>query len=109
MSDSSLGAVRRLASRAGARTLLFLSGVLFGLSAVLTKVATRGPGGMSGSQATTVRFVLGLLFVGILFWARPGTFRPVKRWLLVSRGFFGGLAALLYFVAIALISPGEAT
>lgn len=109
MTASTLVAAGRLARRGGARTLLFLSGVLFGLSAVLTKVATRGPEGMSGAQATTVRFAFGLLFVVVLFRLRPGTFRPVKRWLLVSRGLFGGFAALLYFIAISLIPPGEAT
>jgi drug/metabolite transporter (DMT)-like permease len=99
----------RLAGPAGARGLLFLSGLLFGLSAVLTKVATRGPGGFTGAQATVVRFALGLLLVLLLFALRPGTFRPVRYGLLASRGFFGGLAAYLYFASIALISPGEAT
>ncbi len=94
--------------RMGARTLLFVSGLLFGLSAVLAKLAT-GPGGMTGAQATTVRFALGLAFILTLFRLRPGTFRPVQGWLLAARGLFGGLAALLYFVAIARIPPGEAT
>lgn len=109
MRVSTPGAAERFVRSAGARTLLFGSGVLFGLSAILAKLATRGPGGMTGPQATTVRFLLGLLFVGILFRLRPGTFRPVRRWLLVARGFFGGVAALLYFVSISTISPGEAT
>lgn len=109
MTASALDAAGRLARRLGARSLLFGSGILFGLSAVLAKLATRGPDGMSGAQATTVRFGLGVLFVLLLFRLRPGTFRPVKGWLLASRGFFGGLAALLYFVAIAAIPPGEAT
>lgn len=106
---TAFGAAERLARRAGARTFLFGSGLLFGLSAVLAKVATRGPGGMSGAQATAVRFALGLAFVALLFRARPGTFRPVQHRLLVARGLFGGVAALLYFVAISSISPGEAT
>jgi drug/metabolite transporter (DMT)-like permease len=109
MSETPQGAAVRLVRRTGARGLLFGSGVLFGLSAVLAKLATRGPDGMTGPQATTVRFALGLVFVVALFALRPGTFRPVQRRLLVSRGLFGGLAALLYFVAIARISPGEAT
>jgi len=109
MRDFGFGAAGRLVGRASARTLLFGSGVLFGLSAVLTKLATRGPGGMSGAQATTVRFALGLVFIVTLFAARPGTFRPRRPWLLAARGFFGGVAALLYFVAISRISPGEAT
>ena len=109
MTDSSLGVAERLVHRAGVRWLLFGSGMLFGLSAILAKLATRGPGGMTGPQATTVRFVLGLAFILLLFRARPGTWRPVQGWLLAARGLFGGLAAVLYFVAISRISPGEAT
>jgi len=95
-------------ARPRARTLLFGSGVLFGLSAVLVKLASRGAG-MSGGQVTLVRFGVGLLSVLILFVARPGTFRPVKHGLLASRGLFGGISALLYFLAIAAIPAGEAT
>ncbi|HET8732233.1 MAG TPA: EamA family transporter, partial [Anaeromyxobacteraceae bacterium] len=64
--------------RARARALLFGSGVLFGLSAVLVKLATRAPGGMDGGQATFARFAVGLVAVGLVFAARPGTFRPVR-------------------------------
>jgi drug/metabolite transporter (DMT)-like permease len=109
MSVTSMGAAERLFRRAGARWLLFGSGMLFGLSAVLAKLATRGPGGMTGPQATTVRFALGLLFILLLFRMRAGTFRPAQRGLLAARGLFGGLAAVLYFAAIARIPPGEAT
>lgn len=97
--------VARLRTRA--RSLLFGSGVLFGLSAVLAKVATRG--GMAGGQVTLVRFGFGIAFVVALFLARPGTFRPVRHGLLVSRGLFGGIAALLYFLSLARIPAGEAT
>jgi drug/metabolite transporter (DMT)-like permease len=96
-----------LPGRARARALLFGAGVLFGLSAVLAKLAVRG--GMGGGQVTLVRFLVGVVAVVTLFVARPGTFRPVRYWLLASRGFFGGLAALLYFLSIALIPAGEAT
>ena len=99
----------RLASRAGARALLFTSGVFFGLSALLARIAASGPAGMTGAQATVVRFALGLAAVVTLFRLRPGTFRPVQKGLLVSRGLFGGISALLYFVSISLISAGEAT
>ena len=107
-----------LPGRVRARTLLFGAGVLFGLSAVLAKLASRGgatgdghgaPAAMSGGQVTLVRFLVGLLAVGTLFVVRPGTFRPVRHGLLVSRGLFGGVAALLYFLSIALIPAGEAT
>jgi drug/metabolite transporter (DMT)-like permease len=94
--------------RARARALLFGAGVLFGLSAVLAKLASRG-GLMSGGQVTLVRFLVGIVAVLALFAVRPGTFRPVRYGLLASRGLFGGLAALLYFLSIALIPAGEAT
>jgi drug/metabolite transporter (DMT)-like permease len=95
-------------SRARARALLFGAGVLFGLSAVLAKLASQG-GLMSGGQVTLVRFLVGILAVLTLFVVRPGTFRPVRYGLLASRGLFGGVAALLYFLSIALIPAGEAT
>lgn len=90
-----------------ARALLFAAGVLFGLSSVLVRLATLR--GMTGAQVTVVRFVLGLAFVLALFRARPGTFRPRRKGLLVSRGLFGGFAALLFFLAIERIPAGEAT
>ena len=93
--------------RARARTLLFGAGVLFGLASVLTRLAALD--GLGGGQATFVRFAVGLLAVLALFAARPGTFRPVRHGLLASRGLFGGLAALLFYLAIARIPAGEAT
>ncbi|HEU4406015.1 MAG TPA: DMT family transporter [Polyangiaceae bacterium] len=90
-----------------ARALLFVAGVLFGLSALLARLAALG--GMSGGQVSLVRFAVGIAVVLALFRARPGTFRPVRYGLLASRGFFGGLAALLYFLALARIPAGEAT
>ncbi|MFT3917168.1 MAG: DMT family transporter [Anaeromyxobacteraceae bacterium] len=93
--------------RARARLLLFGAGVLFGLSAILAKLAARG--GMDGGQVTLCRFTVGLGLVAAIFVGRPGTFRPVKKGLLVTRGLFGGFAALLYFLAIERISAGEAT
>lgn len=98
---------RHEALRARARALLFGSAVLFGLSAVLVRLATRQ--GMNGAQVTAVRFTLGLVFVVGLFAARPGTFRPVRKGLLVTRGLFGGFAALLYFLTLERIPAGEAT
>ncbi|HEY6098922.1 MAG TPA: DMT family transporter [Anaeromyxobacter sp.] len=95
------------ALRARARALLFGAAVLFGLSAVLARLATLR--GMNGAQVTVVRFALGLAFVVGLFAARPGTFRPRRRRLLATRGLFGGVAALLYFLAIERIPAGEAT
>jgi drug/metabolite transporter (DMT)-like permease len=95
------------ALRARARLLLFASSIFFGLSAVLVRLATRA--GMDGGQVTLLRFSFGLAAIVGIFAARPGTFRPVRHWLLVSRGAFGAIAALLYFLAIERIPAGQAT
>jgi drug/metabolite transporter (DMT)-like permease len=95
-------------TRGRARALLFGAGLLFGLSAMLARLASAGRL-MSGGQVTLVRFAVGVLAVLALFVARPGTFRPVRYSLLASRGLFGGLAALCYFMALSLIPAGEAT
>jgi drug/metabolite transporter (DMT)-like permease len=102
-----LAIAREDAQRARARALLFGSAVLFGLTAALARLATLH--GMNGAQVTVVRFTLGLAFVGGIFVARPGTFRPQRKGLLLTRGLFGGVAALLYFLAIERIPAGEAT
>ncbi len=86
---------------------MFASAVLFGLAAMLAKLAARG--GMGGGQATLVRFALGLSAAVALFRLRPGTFRPSRWGLLAVRGLVGGAAALLYYLAIARIPAGEAT
>jgi drug/metabolite transporter (DMT)-like permease len=98
--------VARAAGRR-ARALLFGAAVLFGLSAVLVRLSTLH--GMNGAQVTVVRFALGLAFVLALFRVRPGTFRPRRKGLLVTRGLFGGFAALLFFLSIERIPAGEAT
>jgi drug/metabolite transporter (DMT)-like permease len=95
--------------RAAARTQLFASGVLFGLMAVLARLACQQPMGFTSGQAATVRFGGGALACLALFALRPGTFRPVQKRLLLTRGLLGGAAALLYFVALARIPAGEAT
>jgi drug/metabolite transporter (DMT)-like permease len=95
------------APRNRARGLLFASSLLFGLSAVLARLATRG--GMNGGQVTLVRFAIGIAAVVGIFAARPGSFRPRRKWLLATRGGFGGISALLYFLAIERIPAGEAT
>jgi drug/metabolite transporter (DMT)-like permease len=95
-------------SRGRARALLFGAGVLFGLSAMLARLATAS-GQLSGGRATLIRFVVGVVAVLAVFVARPGTFRPVRYSLLASRGLFGGVAALLYFMSLSLIPAGEAT
>jgi drug/metabolite transporter (DMT)-like permease len=95
------------ALRTRARVLLFVAAVFFGLAAILVKIAARA--GMSGGQVTLVRFLIGLGAVVAVFRARPGTFRPARWDLLAARGGFGGVSALLYFLAIQRIPVGEAT
>ena len=96
-----------LVARRRGRALLFASAAFFGLAAMFARTATQA--GMGGGQVTLVRFSVGLASVVALFVARPGTFRPRKPMLLAARGFFGGLAALLYFLALERVSAGEAT
>jgi drug/metabolite transporter (DMT)-like permease len=101
-------AVRRR-RKLSARAQLFASGVLFGLMASLVRLGSRGAGGFSAAQMSTVRFAVGIGLTLGLFWVRRGTFRPVRRWLLVVRGGLGGVAVLLYFVSLSRIPAGEAT
>ncbi len=96
-----------LVRRAGARVQIFAAGVLFGLLAALTRLAATG--GFSAGQIATVRFGFGAAATVALFRLRPGTFAPVTRGLLATRGALGGAAAFLYFVALARIPAGEAT
>jgi drug/metabolite transporter (DMT)-like permease len=96
-----------LAPATRARLLLFFASALFGLLAVLARIASLE--GLSAPQVATVRFAVGTGLSLALFRLRPGTFRPVRRGLLVTRGLLGGLAALLYFYALSLIPAGQAT
>ncbi len=96
-------------SKRAARWELFGAGLCFGLMAALARMGSRQGAGFTAAQMTTVRFVVGALLTLGLFWARPGTFRPVRHRLLVTRGLLGGVAVLLYFVALARISAGQAT
>jgi drug/metabolite transporter (DMT)-like permease len=96
-------------ARIRARAELFGSALCFGLMAVLARLGSRGADGFTGPQLTTVRFAVGGAMTLALFRLRPGTFRPVNHRLLVTRGLLGGLAALLYFLALQRISAGEAT
>jgi drug/metabolite transporter (DMT)-like permease len=98
---------RRHAGRGRARFLLFAAAVLFGLLAVLARTASVE--GLTAPQVATIRFAVGTLLTLALFRVRPGTFRPVRHGLLVTRGLLGGLAALLYFYALSLIPAGQAT
>jgi drug/metabolite transporter (DMT)-like permease len=87
--------------------LLVLSSVCFGLMAFAAKLAATS--GMGGAQVAAVRFASGLLPVLLL----PGVRRRALTWqrldLLFYRGVFGGVAVLLYFLAIDHVPVGLAT
>jgi drug/metabolite transporter (DMT)-like permease len=95
--------------RLRARAELFAAAVLFGLMAALARLGSREPGDFSGPQMALFRMALGAGMALAFFRLRPGTFRPVNRRLLVTRGLLGGAAVLLYFQALARIPAGEAT
>ena len=72
-----------------------------------------GPAGLPGGRHVSGGRVYAGPVRGRAWWrcwsvfvARPGTFRPVRYSLLISRGLFGGLAALLYFISLSL-HPGR--
>lgn len=86
--------------------MLALSAALFGAMAFTTKLATARLG---GAQVAMVRFLIGLAPILLIPAIRRQSF-TVQRWdLLFYRGFFGGTAVLLYFLAIEHIPVGVAT
>jgi drug/metabolite transporter (DMT)-like permease len=86
---------------------MLASALSFGLAALLVRVATAG--GLTGGQVAAIRFAVGLGAVVALLRLRPGAFRPARWGLLAVRGLVGGASALLYFLALARTSAGEAT
>lgn len=93
-------------SRRRALVLFALSSVCFGLMAFVAKLATATLG---GGQVALLRF--GMMLVP--FAVAPSLARRAMRYerldLLFYRGFFGGTAVLLYFLAIAHLPVAIAT
>lgn len=85
---------------------MVLSAVFFGVMAFAAKLATRG---LPGGEVSFFRFVVMTLVVLLVPSAarKAVTFQRLD--LLLYRGFFGGTAVLLYFLAIAHIPVGIAT
>ena len=94
--------------RATRRALILMAGAatFFGLMAFSAKLASAR---LSGAQVAMVRFTIGLLPPLLIARYRRSalTFQRVD--LLIYRGLFGGLAVLLYFLAIEHTSVGVAT
>lgn len=86
--------------------ILVASAALFGLMGFLAKLASARIG---GAQIATVRFAVCLLpLIGSRSFRRAAfTFQRID--LLIYRGIFGGIAVLLYFLAIEHIPLGTAT
>jgi drug/metabolite transporter (DMT)-like permease len=86
--------------------LMTASATLFGFMAFAAKLASNR---LSGPEVAMIRFGFHLMPVLLVArYRRAAT--HFRRWdLLLYRGFFGGLAVLLYFIAIAHINVGIAT
>ena len=86
--------------------LMVLSSALFAVMALAAKLASAD---LSGSQVAFFRFVFMLLPVVLI----PGMIRKALTFerldILFYRGFFGGVAVLLYFLAIEHVPVGVAT
>ena len=87
--------------------LFALSSTFFGLMAFCVKLSTQQ--GIPGAEVAMLRFAIGLLPVLLIPSVRSASFRWQRFDLLFYRGFFGGLAVLFYFTAIAHIPVGVAT
>src|SRR5262245_40912776 len=79
---------------------------LFGFMAFTAKVAT---GRLGGPQVAMIRMVAGLLPVLIVTRWRRAAAHFHRLDLILYRGFFGGLAVMMYFLAIQHTSVGVAT
>jgi drug/metabolite transporter (DMT)-like permease len=103
----------QMAARVDARTLLLgpgamlLSSVLFAIMGVLVKLAARD--GVPAAESTFVRFVAGLVTVWLL--SRSGVVRIAfhRRGLLLVRGLFGSVSAVLFFQSLAHTTLARAT
>jgi len=82
---------------------LLAAAVTFGVMAYAAKHATAV---VDGAQVAFVRFGIG---TGIVLAARGRRLHVVRRDLLFLRGVFGGIAVLLFFLAIGHLPVGTAT
>jgi drug/metabolite transporter (DMT)-like permease len=94
--------------RAMHRALLLMvtSAAFFGVMAFCAKLAAAN---LSGPQVAMIRFTIGLLPVIVVPRYRRAATKFQRVDLLLYRGLFGGMAVLLYFIAIEHASVGVAT
>lgn len=86
--------------------LMTASATFFGFMAFSAKLASAR---LSGPQVAMIRFAVGILPVLLVPRYRRAAMHFERLDLLFLRGFFGGLAVLCYFIAIAHINVGVAT
>jgi drug/metabolite transporter (DMT)-like permease len=86
--------------------LLVLSAVGFGAMALLSKLACRT---YDGATVAGVRFAIGAIVIGALWATGRVDARPRHHRLLWVRGLSGGVAVVLYFMAMQTLSVGLAT
>lgn len=86
--------------------MLVVSATLFGVMAFFAKLAATRLG---GAQVAMVRMAIGLAPALLIPAYRRAAFTFQRVDLLFYRGFFGGVAVLFYFIAIAHIPVGIAT
>jgi len=102
-----------IAQRFDARTLLLgpgamlLSSLLFASMGVLVKAAALG--GVPAAESTFVRFAAGLLTVWLLAQRSLIQLRFHRRRLLLVRGLFGSVSAVLFFHSLAHTTLARAT
>ena len=82
------------------------SATMFGLMAFSAKIASER---LSGPQVAMIRFAAGLLPVVLIAKYRRAALDFHRVDLLLLRGFFGGVAVVLYFLAIEHTTAGVAT
>ena len=94
--------------RATRRALLLMvaAATMFGCMAFAAKVASAR---LSGPEVAMVRFAIGLLPALVVPRYRRAAMHFQRLDLLFYRGFFGGIAVLLYFLAIEHTNAGVAT
>lgn len=86
---------------------LTMSSMSFAIMAVSVRVA--GLRDIPGSETTLVRFLFGLAVLAVLNKSGRVQISLRRPWLLAARGFFGGIAILLYFLSLAAAKGAGAT
>ncbi|HEV8629737.1 MAG TPA: DMT family transporter [Thermoanaerobaculia bacterium] len=97
----------RLAAERRALLMLVASSTAFGVMAFCAKLASQR--GVGGAEVAAMRFAFGLLPVLLSPRLRRRALTWQRRDLLLYRGFFGGIAVLLYFLSIDHVPVGLAT